>query len=813
MSKRTKFRKQPIIYFCFLSFFCLYSLVAQNLSVLSKIKPAFQDYFGHPRVSMFLHMNKSSYVQGEHIWFKGYMYNRVKSKPFEESVNVYVGIYDKDGNQKAKHLVLSKKGYLQGQIKIDSSFVHGQYYLKASTSWMKHFQEDDSFIQQFTVLNNELLLENNNPPEEYDIQFFPESGHWVSNVQSVVGIKIVDENGGSVANVTGIIRKQGGEEVVRFKTNGLGFAKVVMIPSSKERYRATVSNGTEKEWTIPLPPVDSIGLVLSARKLSNDRVMILVGTNAETKAKIGQRPHSILIHRDGLLKSLDVVFNENQLYVSHILDKSELHTGMNIITLIDDHGTPIAERLFFNEKNIKKMALKTTLQKVGNDTLEVAISGFEKRKSTSASVSVLPAGTKAYKTNSNILSSFLLKPYVRGFVEEADQYFSDFSNRTMQNLDMLLLTQGWSKYDWDNIFNEPPQKEIQYRVGVDVFGSINSKIPKNTDLLVYAGDQSEPTIVPLSEQSEMFSLENYFVEKGEELRLTLLNKRGGLTIPNLFLSIDTGESTDRIYELQPFKSIENDIQIKGLDKYELQNFVLPQQNTIDLEEVVVSENRAERRITTPFVSEGNLKSVTKETEGLYPRLLDIIRSSGFNVWEVPNFGYDRVRITTKRALSFSLTQPSPILYIDDVRYADFNILMDFPTSRIESYYIDRSGTMEAGGAGGVIRVYTRKEGDVGAEHSKKFTPKKRFFTHIASKGFVPLKQYYTPKYNNISSESFRYFGSIGWYPDLEINKNGTCKIKIPDYGYEEILLFVEGMDEDGTLISSTVLIDGILFEQ
>jgi hypothetical protein len=785
-----------------LLFFLALPLFGQNLSVTGKIKPAFQEYFGNPRISIFLHMNKSTYVRGEHIWFKGYMYNRVKAEPFKEAVNVYVGIYDKDGNQKEKHLVLSKEGQLQGQIAIDSSFVDGQYYIKASTSWMKDLKEDDSFVQQFMVLNSELVLENNNPSEDYDIQFFPESGHWVSNVQSVLGIKMIDENGNAGANMVGIIRNQIGEEIVRFRTNRLGFAKVVMTPSASERYWATVSNPNGKEWRVPLPAIDSLGLVLSTRNIADDRILVLVGTNAETKRAIGQKPYSILIHRDGLLKSLDVVFKENQLYASHILDKSELHSGMNILTLIDNRGVPIAERLFFNDKQIKTLSLDANVQKVDKDSMEVVLTGFEKRTTSFASISVLPVGTKAYNFSSNILSSFLLKPYVRGYIEEADQYFMDFSKRAMEDLDLLLLTQGWSKYDWDNIFNKPPQKQIQYRAGIDVFGSINSKVPKSTDLLVYAGNQSEPTVIPLSEQSEAFSLDNYFVEQGEELRLTLLNKRGELSMPNLFLRLDTGQSTDRIYELEPFRGIENDVLVDGLGEVELQNFVLPEQNTISLEEVVVSENRAIKRITTPFVSEGNLKVVTEETEGLYPRLLDIIRSSGFNVWEVPNAGYDRIRITTKRVLSFSLVQPSPILYIDDVRYPDFDILLDFPTTRVKSYYIDRTGAMEAGGAGGVIRVYTRKEGDVGAGHSDKFTPDERFFTHRVSNGFMPAKQYYTPKYNNLSSESFRYFGSIGWYPNPTISKNGTCTLKIPDYGYEDILLFIEGMDEDGRLTSS-----------
>ncbi|WP_421806121.1 hypothetical protein [Flagellimonas sp.] len=520
-----------------LLFFLALPLFGQNLSVTGKIKPAFQEYFGNPRVSIFLHMNKSTYVRGEHIWFKGYMYNRVKAEPFKEAVNVYVGIYDKDGNQKEKHLVLSKEGQLQGQIAIDSSFVDGQYYIKASTSWMKDLKEDDSFVQQFMVLNSELVLENNNPSEDYDIQFFPESGHWVSNVQSVLGIKMLDENGNAGANMVGIIRNHIGEEIVRFRTNRLGFAKVIMTPSASERYWATVSNPNGKEWRVPLPAIDSLGLVLSTRNISEDRILVLVGTNAETKREIGSKPYSILIHRDGLLKSLDVVFKENQLYASHILDKRELHSGMNILTLIDNRGVPIAERLFFNDKQIKSLSLDANVQKVDKDSMEVVLTGFEKRTTSFASISVLPVGTKAYNFNSNILSSFLLKPYVRGYIEEADQYFTDFSKRAMEDLDMLLLTQGWSKYDWDNIFNEPPQKKIQYRAGIDVFGSINSKVPKSTDLLVYAGNQSEPTVIPLSEQSEAFSLDNYFVEQGEELRLTLLNKRGELSMPNLFFEV------------------------------------------------------------------------------------------------------------------------------------------------------------------------------------------------------------------------------------------------------------------------------------
>ena len=111
-------------------YFILFSLPvgAQNISVQDKVKPAFEKYFGLPRASLFLHLNKNAFVQGEHLWFKGYLYNRLKGIPFEEPVNLYVGIYDSAGNQVKKQLFISKEGYSQGQIKIDSTLKKGSYY-------------------------------------------------------------------------------------------------------------------------------------------------------------------------------------------------------------------------------------------------------------------------------------------------------------------------------------------------------------------------------------------------------------------------------------------------------------------------------------------------------------------------------------------------------------------------------------------------------------------------------------------------------------------------------------------------------------
>lgn len=791
---------------CFLLVFLLsVPLFGQNLAVVKKIKPAFKEYFGQPRVSVFLHMNKSAYIKGEHIWFKGYLYNRLKGAPLKETVNLYVGLYDSNGNQLAKHLFICEEGYAEGQIEIDPSWEHGQYYLKATTSWMRNFEEDDSFVQQFAVLGEEITTIEESGQKGYDIQFLPEGGHWVKDVQGVLGIKALDEKGKSIPGLEGIIRNQKGEEVTRFRTNRFGLSKVIMVPSHGERYWAFVNLENNKIKKVPLPKVDTLGLSLSVRRLKNERTMILIGTNAETKKQIGNKPHSILIHRDGLLKSLDVVFEKEKLYVSHILEKSEFHSGMNIITLVNATGDPIAERLYFNESAKDVLKLTESIEKEEKDSLTISISGFGGEKPPSLSVSVLPKETKAYRHNTNIQSSFLLKPYIRGFVENSPYYFDPSNPSRLADLDILLLTQGWSKFSWENIFNKPPQEKYDFRTGVDVFGRINSKVPKNTDLLCYAGKNSNPTIIYVNEESTNFRINNYYFEKGEKLKLTLLNKRGNLTQPNLFLRINTGETTDKVYNLEPFNIVEELANLGGVEKNDLEDFVFPE-NVINLDEVVVRDKVKATTSRSAFVFDYKLKKVTAETERLYPRLLDLIRSSGFNIWEAPNTGYDRIRITSKRPSAMSLTPPSPILYVDDVRYSDFNILMDFSTKRIERYYINRSGDGEAGGAGGVIRVYTRKEGEVGAASPNTDKPDDKFFTHIVKNGFTPKKSYYTPKYKSMMNESFQHFGTIHWLPTLSINENGVGKFKIWDTGIKEIFLFIEGISEDGRMYSTKKIV-------
>ncbi|RRQ47490.1 hypothetical protein DZC72_17275 [Maribacter algicola] len=794
-----KFRPSSTLFLFFVAFTGITFLNAQNLSIDKKIKPAFKEYFGMPRASVFLHLNKSVFVQGEHLWFKGYLYNRLKNNLLKEPLNLYVGIYDSVGRQVKKELFLSRDGLSQGQVMIDSTFGKGTYYIKASTSWIRNFREDDSFISQFEVIKGSKTIDKNQS-DKIDVQFLPEGGHLVSGVQGTVGVKVLNTNGNGVKGVVGVVRNERGDSITSFKTNDFGHSKFDLLPVQGSLYSATLDDYNGIQHKFLLPNSKSKGVIMSIKRIGAGRIQVLLGTNPETRATMGNGPYTLIFHRDGLLKHMNVEFPEGENYVSHILDANSLHPGTNIVTLLDFEGNPLLERLVFNRQSIKKGELTTSLESLSLDSVSVNISLPGKSRGLQyLSASILPADTKAYGHQNNIFSTFLLNPYLKGHVEDPRYYFTNVSEKTERDLDLLLLTQGWSRFSWKNIFENPPVDRYGFETGVDILATLNFELRKNENIMFYPGEGMLPQIIKMKEDSGSFTLSNFLLNRGDNLKFTIIDANGRFSRPNLYVRIDDGSTSDLLHE-RPLEYLSTIFEYQLSDSNNF-NFVLPD-NTIALNEVTVEGQREEEIYVSPFVSEGRLIKVTQKTEGNYPRLLDLIRSSGFNVWEAPNTGYDRIRITSKRPSALSLIPLSPRLYVDDIPYSDFNILMDFPTGRLESYFIDRSGNGEQGAAGGVIRVYTKKGVDKDAPGLGRKYVSSDFFEHTVKNGFSPVKEFYVPKYASLNNTSFHNFGTIDWQPNLEIDKNGSTSFTFNHLNIERIKIFIEGIGEGGILYST-----------
>ncbi|MGB5609363.1 MAG: hypothetical protein WBM79_09355, partial [Eudoraea sp.] len=82
---------RKIFYIVLLSVILCSSLPAQNNT---SIKESYESYFELPRESIFLHLNKSTYVVGEELWFSAYAYDRKNNVPFTQTTNLHVALYN-----------------------------------------------------------------------------------------------------------------------------------------------------------------------------------------------------------------------------------------------------------------------------------------------------------------------------------------------------------------------------------------------------------------------------------------------------------------------------------------------------------------------------------------------------------------------------------------------------------------------------------------------------------------------------------------------------------------------------------------------
>ncbi|WP_394749781.1 hypothetical protein [Spongiimicrobium salis] len=767
-------------------------LTAQESRKERKAEKAFDAYFELPREAIFLHLNKDTYVAGEEIWFKGYVYDRQKNTPFKETSNVYVGIYDSIGKQINKKLYLAKGGYLQGNIPVDSSFVSGSYYIKAATNWMKNFKEDDAYVQKIKILYKQPLAMIAPEAPQYDLQFLPEGGNLIADVPNSIGVKAIDEQGYGVAIESGVVRDESGNEVARFDNSILGLDKFTMIPGFGKRYKATVTFANKKELTVPLPAALARGINIRLNNDLRDKVIITLGANKATRRAIKGKRFYLLVHRDGIARKIDLTFDDSKLTNSFTIERKLLNTGINIVTLFDENAKPILERLLFNARGIVPQNVDVAHTAQVHDSLRLSVQLQAKGKHN-LSISVLPEETISYMHKDNILSTFYLKPYLHGFVENPAYYFKDMNAKKRGQLDVLLLTQGWSKYNWNAILNRAPEQLYVFERGISLNGTLNEPdLGARDKIFVYPTKNHDSEVIKVGPDKKKFSIVNYFLEQGEELKVSLLTNNKKLVRPKMYMNSINRNTNDNISRIWEDNFSEK--QLWNIENNATPEYTLTKE-TIRLNEVVVTEEvkrpLAEDNGFIPDYLKNKVTEVDEQLARNFPNIEDLIRSRG----------YDVMRIFGDLIISSRRDGRSPVVILDGRRLPDLRFILNLPISRIESFLFDKIGSREGvrSGLSEVIYLYSRRGGkELDYDNGK--VPNS--FSLVVDNGFEPKKQFYTPKYPSYFDSTFQKYGVIHWAPEVITDKRGRAFFNIVDTGLEKITLFIEGMGEDGSLFST-----------
>lgn len=778
----------------FLLLVCL-SVFGQTDSILydftnSLVKP-YQNYFSLPREHMYTHFNKSCYVPGDDIWFKCYVINPQTKLPSLITKNLIVELYYPDGRLLQQKVLYAENGVADNVFTLDFDSPGGQYFFRAYTNWMRNFTDLSDITSTLTVVGEQQISLEAEAP--VDVQLLPESGTLLEGVINKVAVKAIDANGMGV-KLHGDILNDMGEVIHSFALNdlGIGSFSTSAVPGLKLHCRMIHADG--KETMHPLPVADQQGVVAQVNTFSKNNVYVNIATNAQTIFRV--QTFYMMIHNNGdgvLLASFQL--SPEKTSQPFVLDKSEFLNGVNCLTVFNENMEPVAERLFY----VSNATIKGGIQVEGEvkySTMALKIKASDAMGNpvvSNLSISVLPGGTSSNKFTNHLMADVLLQSGLRGMVQNPAYYFEDQNNRRAEDLDNLLLTQGWRKYNWKEIVDTMPTTiSYEFEQGFTIIGEVKAWLNRKSNAKARVSFFSfENKIFDIIETDSMgrFSFANLFFPELAHVHLTALNERGTGWNREISSSVLPEYKADSIIEVPDFYH----------DHQREQEPSLPQlfSDVILIDGVTVEA----RKIQSPFENSvyggkmGRSIEITTENVNNYSSVQDLLLRE-FNVSSRYNHESNNWDINMGRGpVTLMGDNPNPAFFLNDIITQDFEWLFSLNVNDIEAISVDKTGFgMGIQGANGAIYVITRttplyENREIGN------------INRLIVKGYANPVAYYVPKYALLPpSPVFTKYATIFWHPNVITDQAGiaTLAFEFP-FNIDSVDVRIEGITDDGII--------------
>lgn len=445
---------RKLIIFCFL----LQPFIGfTQMAAFDSINASFDRYRrSHVQEKIFAHIDRTSYLAGEILWFKIYNVDASYHRPLELSSVAYVELLDAQSKAVVQAKIALNKGKGNGSLYLPVSLTSGSYSFRVYTRWMRNFSPEFFFEERIRIINTlnaqpDMVSANE---KGYDVQFFPEGGDLVSGVESKVAFRAIDESGKGVS-VKGNIRDDGDRIVSELVSGRFGIGSFMLTPVSGTGYKAVIQFSDGKKATYRLPAAKSGGYRL-ALKENDDEVVVHVASSHREVAEM-----YLFVHASNRVESASkLTLNEGQTQIS--IPKTRLHNGISHFTLFNADYKPVSERLWF-KRSPKELNVEASTDNQEYDRRKKVL--VDVRSSVTGSVpaaanlsiAIYNADSLQHSTQGGIDSYFLLRSELKGTIEQPEYYFSG-DQEASQAIDNLMLTHGWRRFNWDQVFSREPFK-------------------------------------------------------------------------------------------------------------------------------------------------------------------------------------------------------------------------------------------------------------------------------------------------------------------------------------------------------------------
>ncbi|HRQ49392.1 MAG TPA: hypothetical protein PLR74_02585 [Agriterribacter sp.] len=438
---------------------------------------------GNPMTIVYIRSDKEIYLCGEDLWFNAFVLNAQDFTPsgLDKTLYVQLKCREKDSTVWQEMYPINSNGTSSGKMYLPQTLPEGDYILEAYSVHSAFFYKQRFYSATRLWVVNDLKEIRNKRNEitkaagaqNEDIQFgiYPEGGSLVAGLQSVVAFKAVNKDG-TFADVYGSLLKNN-TPVTNFTTTHAGMGSFAFTPESGAKYSIILKN--KSNYTFPVDDIRDSGMVMHLLKNEGDSLVFRLTSTYENKKKIFLR-----LQVRGMVKAIAAGSLKDSLTIK--IPIANCPQGIAEVTLFDEQLQPLAERLVYVHPE-QKLGISLHLEKERFAQKEkVSL----KIKTTDEEGNAVPAilNLRVYDdlfgnpgNTGNIVNYCYLSSQLRGRIYDPSYYFDSTNKDRLKDLDILLLTQGWRKYIWneETLKDEAASRKILHSDSLSAFLSPSRK--------------------------------------------------------------------------------------------------------------------------------------------------------------------------------------------------------------------------------------------------------------------------------------------------------------------------------------------------
>ncbi len=760
-----------------------------------------------PTEKMHIHFDKTIYNKEETVWYKVYIL--AHSLPATElsnlSKNVYVEWYDTTGKMIKQTVAPLYQSTAKGSFDIPADYTGNFLHLKAYTRWMLNDDPAFSYEKELTINTSTISAARKQVVNKIKVEVFPEGGFLIQGINTRIAFKATNQFGTPVF-IKAVLLNDKNKILDTLKVQHDGMGSFFLTSNPQETYKINWTDENGRTGTTPVVATKTQGAAVSITT-TNEKALVHVERTATIPDNFKRM--NLLVHMNQTLLYKVSLNATEKTSLNAPVPIDELPTGIVQFSLFTSDWIPVSERIIFvnnrqHEFNAKLTTPLVSLDKRGKNVFEVYVSDTS---FTNMSIAVTDATVGGPDANT-IYSDILLSSDIKGKVYNPGYYLSSDADSVTANLDLVMLTNGWRRFDWDKI-KAGIKPTLKYPFETDfmqvkgkVFGmkAVSTSTPLMLNIITVGKDSSKRfSFIPVNKDGS-FQQGTFFYDTSR-----------------IFYSFNGNNSLTDITQVQ----FENGLLRQTLKNIQYNDTYRPLSWSDSIAKAkmnyfLTEQELLKKRMASTTLQEVIVKSRIKSKEqaideryasGLFSggdaQIFDLLDdASSMGIQDILSYLQGRVAGLTITGSGTSTTLSwrgsTPDLFVNELQ-SDIDMVQSLNVNDIAMVKVFRPPFFGAmgGGSGGAIAIYTKK-----GNEARKSDPNAKGLENTVLGGYSRFKEFYNPSYEkpNENAEADNRT-TLYWNPYVTTNRKSP-RVRIQFFNNDitkKLQVVLEGVNGDGKM--------------